>query len=121
MTTATLCERRLQAFAFGSGKTFPHQLSSPLLISWFQVVRGAVQAAARPNEHSRRQNYLHKVSTTISENHAMVAVEDLQMSVLHESKRGQSYRPGDGAVTLARAASDSQRGSRFTEGRWTSL
>lgn len=46
----------------------------------------------------------------------MVAVEDLQMSMfLHESKRGQSYRPGDGAVTLARAASDLQRWSRLAE------
>ena len=41
-----------------------------------------------------RRDYLHKTSTTISKNHAMVVVEDLQVSTMSRSASGTSDQPG---------------------------
>jgi len=41
-----------------------------------------------------RRNYLHKTSTTISKNHAMVVVEDLQVSNMSRSAAGTVEKPG---------------------------
>jgi putative transposase len=41
-----------------------------------------------------RRDYLHKTSTTISKNHAMVVVEDLQVSNMSRSAAGTVDKPG---------------------------
>ena len=41
-----------------------------------------------------RRDYLHKTSTTISKNHAMVVVEDLQVSNMSRSAAGTIEQPG---------------------------
>jgi putative transposase len=41
-----------------------------------------------------RRDYLHKTSTTISKNHAMVVVEDLQVSNMSRSAAGSVEQPG---------------------------
>ena len=41
-----------------------------------------------------RRDYLHKTSTTISNNHAMVVVEDLQVSSMSRSAAGSVEQPG---------------------------
>lgn len=41
-----------------------------------------------------RRDYLHKVTTTISKNHAMVCVEDLQVRNLSRSAAGTAEQPG---------------------------
>ncbi len=48
--------------------------------------------------HSRignaRRDYLHKTSTTISQNHAMVCIEDLQVRNMSKSAAGSTEQPG---------------------------
>ncbi len=48
--------------------------------------------------HSRignaRRDYLHKCSTTISKNHAMVCIEDLQVRNMSKSAKGSVEQPG---------------------------
>ncbi len=48
--------------------------------------------------HSRignaRRDYLHKTSTTISQNHAMVCIEDLQVRNMSKSAAGTTEKPG---------------------------
>jgi putative transposase len=41
-----------------------------------------------------RRDYLHKTSTTISQNHAMVCIEDLQVRNLSKSAAGTTEKPG---------------------------
>jgi putative transposase len=48
--------------------------------------------------HSRigntRRDYLHKTTTTISQNHAMVCIEDLQVRNMSKSAAGSTEKPG---------------------------
>lgn len=48
--------------------------------------------------HSRignaRRDYLHKATTTISQNHAMVCIEDLQVKNMSRSAAGSTEKPG---------------------------
>lgn len=44
---------------------------------------------------SARRDYLHKASTTISKNHAMVCVEDLQVRNMSKSAAGNAEQPGN--------------------------
>jgi putative transposase len=48
--------------------------------------------------HSRignaRRDYLHKTTTTISQNHAMVCIEDLQVRNMSKSAAGSTEQPG---------------------------
>jgi putative transposase len=50
------------------------------------------------NIHSKianaRRDFLHKTTTTISKNHAMVAVEDLQVRSMSRSAKGNVEKPG---------------------------
>jgi putative transposase len=41
-----------------------------------------------------RRDYLHKASTTISKNHAMVCIEDLQVGSMSKSAAGTAEQPG---------------------------
>jgi putative transposase len=41
-----------------------------------------------------RQDYLHKTTSTISKNHAMVCVEDLQVKNMSKSAAGSFHKPG---------------------------
>ena len=41
-----------------------------------------------------RRDYLHKCSTTISQNHALVCIEDLRVQNLSSSAKGTVERPG---------------------------
>ena len=41
-----------------------------------------------------RKDFLHKISTTISKNHAMIYVEDLQVSNMSKSAKGTIEQPG---------------------------
>ncbi|MBN4688358.1 RNA-guided endonuclease InsQ/TnpB family protein, partial [Escherichia coli] len=41
-----------------------------------------------------RRDYLHKVTTTISQNHAMVCIEDLQVRNMSKSAAGTTENPG---------------------------
>jgi putative transposase len=43
---------------------------------------------------SARRDYLHKVTTTISKNHAMVCIEDLQVRNMSRSAAGSAAQPG---------------------------
>lgn len=57
------------------------------------------QAKARVQKiHSRignaRRDYLHKATTTISQNHAMVCIEDLQVRNMSRSAAGSTEQPG---------------------------
>jgi putative transposase len=42
-----------------------------------------------------RRDYLHKTSTTISQNHAMVCIEDLQVRNMSKSAAGSTDEPGN--------------------------
>jgi putative transposase len=50
------------------------------------------------NLHTRitniRRDYLHKVSTTISKNHAMIVIEDLKVANMSKSAAGTASQPG---------------------------
>ncbi|HCV4054169.1 TPA: transposase, partial [Shigella sonnei] len=50
------------------------------------------------NLHSRianiRRDYLHKVTTTISKNHAMIVIEDLKVSNMSKSAKGTAEQHG---------------------------
>jgi len=57
------------------------------------------KAKARVQQiHSRignaRRDYLHKTTTTISQNHAMVCIEDLQVRNMSKSAAGSTEKPG---------------------------
>jgi hypothetical protein len=41
-----------------------------------------------------RRDYLHEVTTTISQNHAMVCIEDLQVRNMSKSAAGSAEAPG---------------------------
>jgi putative transposase len=41
-----------------------------------------------------RRDYLHKTSTTISQNHAMIVIEDLQIRNISKSAAGTQKVPG---------------------------
>jgi putative transposase len=41
-----------------------------------------------------RRDYLHKATTTISQNHAMVCIEDLQVRNMSKSAKGSAEQPG---------------------------
>ncbi|MCC8464516.1 RNA-guided endonuclease InsQ/TnpB family protein [Photorhabdus bodei] len=41
-----------------------------------------------------RKDYLHKVTTTISKNHAMIVIEDLKVRKLSKSAKGTTEQPG---------------------------
>ena len=41
-----------------------------------------------------RRDYLHKATTTISQNHAMVCIEDLQVRNMSKSSKGSADQPG---------------------------
>ncbi|ETS31527.1 transposase [Photorhabdus khanii NC19] len=41
-----------------------------------------------------RKDYLHKVTTTISKNHAMIVIEDLKVSTMSKSAKGKAEQPG---------------------------
>ena len=42
-----------------------------------------------------RKDFLHKTSTTISQNHALVCIEDLQIRNMSKSSKGNSEQPGN--------------------------
>ncbi|WP_158661967.1 transposase, partial [Escherichia coli] len=48
--------------------------------------------------HSRianiRRDYLHKVTTTVSKNHAMIVIEDLKVKYMSKSAAGTVSQPG---------------------------
>ena len=46
------------------------------------------------NIANARKDYLHKTSTTISQNHALVCIEDLQVRNMSESSKGNSEQHG---------------------------
>jgi putative transposase len=46
------------------------------------------------NIANARKDYLHKVSTTISQNHALVCIEDLQVRNMSKSSKGNSEQRG---------------------------
>ena len=46
-----------------------------------------------------RRDYLHKATTTISQNHAMVCIEDLQVRNMSKSAKGDSKIPGKNVRT----------------------
>jgi putative transposase len=41
-----------------------------------------------------RKDFLHKITTTISKNHALVCIEDLQVSNMSKSASGTKEKPG---------------------------
>ncbi|WP_140438351.1 RNA-guided endonuclease TnpB family protein, partial [Escherichia coli] len=41
-----------------------------------------------------RSDYLHKVTTTVSKNHAMIVIEDLKVSNMSKSAAGTVSQPG---------------------------
>jgi putative transposase len=61
----------------------------------WQKARSKVQRLHQRIGNCRR-DYLHKVSTAISKNHAMVCIEDLQVRNMSKSAAGTLERPGRG-------------------------
>ena len=59
----------------------------------WKKTKAKVQGLHARIAHSRR-DYLHKTSTTISKNHAMVVVEDLQVRNMSRSAAGTAEQPG---------------------------
>jgi putative transposase len=59
------------------------------------------------NIHARlgnaRRDFLHKATTAISQNHAMVCIEDLQVRNMSKSAKGSTEKPGKnaGAILVA--------------------
>lgn len=49
-----------------------------------------------------RKDYLHKATTTISQNHAMVCIEDLQVRNMSQSAAGSADKPGKGVRAKSR-------------------
>ncbi|MGI1411279.1 RNA-guided endonuclease TnpB family protein, partial [Escherichia coli] len=41
-----------------------------------------------------RRDYLHKVTTTVSKNHAMIVIEDLKVKYMSKSAAGTISHPG---------------------------
>src|SRR6267378_2835226 len=60
--------------------------------NWHKAKR-RVQALHARIGHARR-DYLHKATTTISQNHAMVCIEDLRVRNMSKSSRGSAETPG---------------------------
>src|SRR5712664_1002260 len=60
--------------------------------NWHKAKR-RVQAIHARIGHARR-DYLHKATTTISQNHAMVCIEDLQVRNMSKSSKGSAETPG---------------------------
>jgi putative transposase len=59
----------------------------------WKKARGCVQRIQRDIGNARR-DYLHKATTAISQNHALVIVEDLQVGNMSRSARGSAEAPG---------------------------
>ena len=60
--------------------------------NWLKAKR-RVQAIHTRISHARR-DYLHKTTTTISQNHALVCIEDLQVRNMSKSAAGDTETPG---------------------------
>ena len=60
--------------------------------NWLKAKR-RVQAIHTRISHARR-DYLHKTTTTISQNHALVCIEDLQVRNMSKSAAGATETPG---------------------------
>ena len=60
--------------------------------NWHKAKR-RVQAIHARIGHARR-DYLHKATTTISQNHAMVCIEDLKVRNMSKSSKGSAETPG---------------------------
>jgi len=60
--------------------------------NWRKVKRKVQRLHARIG--NARHDYLHKATTTISQNHAMVCIEDLQVRNMSKSAAGTSEAPG---------------------------
>ena len=98
-------------FATLSDRTFYAPLNS--FERHEEALRKAQQALSRKGKYSRnwkkakarvqrvharignaRRDYLHKISSTISKNHAMVCIEDLRVRNMSRSAAGSSEQPG---------------------------
>lgn len=110
-TTAVGIDMGIARFATLSNGTFYAPLNS---FKWHETaLRKTQQAMSRKVKfssnwkkakarvqciHSRignaRRDYLHKTTTTISQNHAMVCIEDLQVRNLSKSAAGSTEKPG---------------------------
>jgi putative transposase len=60
--------------------------------NWYKAKRKVGQIHTKIG--NVRRDYLHKISTTLSQNHAAVAVEDLQVRNMSASARGTRENPG---------------------------
>ena len=59
----------------------------------WKKAKARVQRIHSRISHARR-DYLHKATTTISQNHAMVCIEDLQIRNMSKSAAGSAEKPG---------------------------
>jgi putative transposase len=62
--------------------------------NWLKARRRVQTIHARIG--NARRDFLHKATTTISQNHAMVCIEDLRVRTLSRSARGNIQAPGQG-------------------------
>jgi len=60
--------------------------------NWWKAARKVQRLQARIR--NTRHDYLHKATTAISKNHAMVCIEDLQVRNMSKSATGKSEAPG---------------------------
>lgn len=60
--------------------------------NWKRAKKRVLKIHARIG--NARRDYLHKVTTTISQNHAIVCIEDLQVGDMSASAAGSGERPG---------------------------
>lgn len=65
---------------------------TPFSNNW-KKAKGKVQRLHTRIANARR-DYLHKATTTISQNHAMVCIEDLQVRNMSKSAAGSAEKPG---------------------------
>jgi putative transposase len=60
----------------------------------WQKAKTKIQRIHRAIAHARK-DYLHKITTTISQNHALVCIEDLQVRNMSRSSKGNSEEHGN--------------------------
>ena len=82
--------QRLQAFKF---ELMPNGEQQRAMRRFAEKAKANVQKIHTGIANARK-DFLHKATTTISQNHALVCIEDLQVRNMSRSSRGSNEQPG---------------------------
>ena len=86
--------QRLQAYKFELKPDGEQQGSMRRFAGSCRFVFNKALACIHSRIGNARRDYLHKTTTTISQNHAMVCIEDLRVRNMSESAKGNVENPG---------------------------